>query len=210
MQPAGFSVALSPLLLVMPKAAAARTAAFGKVGWRLLLPRSAGGPVVPASMRVDLPDPSQSAAGLASLIEVGRLLGQGAPARVRFTRFVLGSEVTSYFDDPSSLRSFVSLAAPPLNGDPVTVTTEQAVLSYDEQNPRQPLAASYPAGSTVGSRQPGARLPVRADRVRPGQARRGHAVRQGADRVLRAERDPVRGIPVGHATCRTGSPPLTD
>ena len=153
-QPAGFSVALSPLLLVMPKAAAARTTAFGKAGWRLLLPRSAGGPVVPASMRVDLPDPTQSAAGLASLIEVGRLLGQGAPARVRFTRFVLGSEVTSYFDDPSSLRSFVSLAAPPLNGDPVTVTTEQAVLSYDEQNPRQPLAATYPAGRTVGLGSP--------------------------------------------------------
>jgi len=148
-QPAGFSVALSPLVLVMPRAAAARTAAFGKVGWRLLLPRTAGGPVAPASMRVDLPDPSQSAAGLATLIEVGRLLGQGAPARVRFTRFVYASEVTSYFDDPNSLRSFVSLAAPPLNGDPVTVTTEQAVLSYDGQNPRQPLAATYPTGSTA-------------------------------------------------------------
>ena len=148
-QPAGFSVALSPLMLVMPKAAAARTAAFGKAGWRLLLPHSAGGPASPAGLRVDLPDPSQSAAGLASLIEVGRLLGQGAPARVRFTRFVYSSEVTSYFDDPNSLRSFVSLAAPPLNGNPVTVTTEQAVLSYDDQNPRQPLAATYPTGSTA-------------------------------------------------------------
>ena len=153
-QPAGFSVALSPLMLVMPKAAAARTAAFGKVGWRLLLPRSAGGPVTPAGLRVDLPDPSQSAAGLATLIEVGRLLGQGAAARVRFTRFVYASEVTSYFDDPSSLRSFVSLAAPPLSGDPVTITTEQAVLSYDGQNPRQPLAATYPTGKTVGLGSP--------------------------------------------------------
>ncbi len=154
-QPAGFSVALSPLMLVMPKNAAARTAAFGKTGWRLLLPRSAGGPAVPTGMRVDLPDPSQSAAGLATLIEIGRLLGRGTAARVRFTRFVYASEVTSYFDDQNSLRSFVSLAAPPLNGDPVTVTTEQAVLAYDEENAGQPLAASYPTGSkaALGSQE---------------------------------------------------------
>src|SRR5579859_1748700 len=34
-QPAGFSVAQSPLMLVMPPLAAARTAAFTKAGWRL-------------------------------------------------------------------------------------------------------------------------------------------------------------------------------
>lgn len=146
-QPAGFSVALSPLMLVMPRTAAAQTAAFGKTGWRLLLPRSAGGPPVPSGLRVDLPDPSQSAAGLATLVEIGRMLGQGPAARVRFTRFVYSSEVTSYFDDPNSLRYFVSLAAPPLNRDPVTITTEQAVLSYDHSNTRQPLAAIYPTGS---------------------------------------------------------------
>src|SRR5579859_4841189 len=153
-QPAGFSVALSPLMLVMPKAAAAHVPAFGKVGWRILLPHSAGGPAVPAGMRVELPDPSQSAAGLATLIEIGRMLGHGTAARVRFTRFVYSSEVTSYFDDTTSLRSFVSLAAPPLNGDPVTVTTEQAVLAYDQHNARHPLAASYPTGSTTSLGSP--------------------------------------------------------
>ena len=148
-QPAGFSVAMSPLMLVMPKIAASHVPAFGKVGWRILLPHSAGGPTVPASMRVDLPDPSQSAAGLATLIEIGRMLGRGTAARVRFTRFVYSSQVTSYFDDNNSLQSFVSLAAPPVNSDPVTVTTEQAVLSYDQQNSAQPLAASYPTASTT-------------------------------------------------------------
>jgi len=147
-QPSGFSVASSPLMIVMPPAAAARTSAFGRSGWRLLVPRSAGGPVVPAGFRVDLPDPSQSAAGLAALIEISRLLGPGPAARVDFARFVYASAVTSYFDDPTSLASFVSLAAPPLNGYPVTVTSEQAVLAYDEANPRRPLAASYPTGST--------------------------------------------------------------
>jgi hypothetical protein len=152
-QPAGFSVARSPLMIVMPASAAAHTVAFGKAGWRLLLPRRAGGPPVPAGFRVDIPDPSQSAAGLATLIEIGRLLGPGQAARVRFARFVLSAAVTPYFDNPPSLASFVSLAAPPLNGEPVTVTTEQAVLAYDAANPRQPLAASYPTGnsSALGS-----------------------------------------------------------
>jgi hypothetical protein len=39
-QATGYNLGLSPLMLVMPKAAAAHTAAFGKTGWRLLLPRS--------------------------------------------------------------------------------------------------------------------------------------------------------------------------
>lgn len=147
-QPAGFSVALSPLMLVMPKVAAARAPAFGKTGWRFLLPHSAGGPSPPPNFRVDLPDPSQSAAGLATLIEIGRMLGQGPAARVRFTRFVYNSEVTSYFDEANSLRLFTGLAAPPLDGTPVTVTTEQAVLSFDRENPREPLAASYPTASS--------------------------------------------------------------
>ena len=146
-QATGFNIALSPLMLVMPKGAAGQTAAFGKVGWRLLLPRSAGGPRVPADMSVDLPDPTQSAAGLAALIEVGRLLGQSTAARVRFTRFIYSSQVTTYFDDPVSLDYFASLAAPPLSGDPVTVTTEQAVLAYDRSNPKAQLAASYPSGN---------------------------------------------------------------
>ncbi len=144
--PAGFSIAKSPLMIVMPEAAAKRTPAFAKDGWRLLLPHVAGGPDTPADLRVDLPDPSQSAAGLATLIEVTRLLGPGKAARLEFTKFAHASTVTSYFDDPASMASFVSLAQPPLNGDPVTVTTEQAVLAYDAANPHDPVAARYPSG----------------------------------------------------------------
>ncbi len=144
--PAGFSVAKSPLMIVMPQAAAARTPAFGRAGWQLLLPRSAGGPGGPAGLRVDLPDPSQTAAGLATLIEESRLLGPTQSARVKFTKFAHDASVTSYFDDPASLSSLVSLAAPPLDQNPVTVTTEQAVIAYDSANPREPLAAVYPSG----------------------------------------------------------------
>lgn len=147
--PAGFSVARSPLMIVMPQAAAARTPSFYKDGWRLLLPHSAGGPSTPADLRFDLPDPTQTAAGLATLIEESRLFGSGQAARVKFTQFVHLTSATSYFDDPASLASLVSLAEPPLGEDPVTVTTEQAVIAYDSANPRQPLAATYPSSNDV-------------------------------------------------------------
>lgn len=147
--PAGFSVARSPLMIVMPAAAAARTPVFGKDGWRLLLPHSAGGPSVPSDLRVDLPDPTQAAAGLATLIEESRLLGSGQAARVKFTQFAHLVSVTSYFDDPASLASLVSLAEPPFDQNPVTVTTEQAVIAYDTANPHQPLAAMYPSSRSA-------------------------------------------------------------
>jgi Ca-activated chloride channel family protein len=147
--PAGFSVARSPLMIVMPGAAAARTPAFYSGGWRLLLPRSAGGPRTPSDLRVDLPDPTTTAAGLATLIEENRLLGSSQAARVKFTQFAHLTSATSYFDDPASLSSLVSLAEPPLDQNPVTVTTEQAVIAYDSANPRQPLAAMYPSSSKV-------------------------------------------------------------
>jgi Ca-activated chloride channel family protein len=147
-QPAGFSVARSPLMIVMPdKAAAALVPEFGKIGWRLLLPPTAGGPVEADNVQIDLPDPTQSAAGLASLIEISRLLGPNHT--VKFTRFAYSSAVTSYFDDPVHLGQFVGLAAAPLNGLPITVTSEQAVLAYDEANPRRPLAASYPTAGNA-------------------------------------------------------------
>src|SRR5262249_25321454 len=99
-QAAGYSVALSPLTLVMPQAAAARTSAFSRLGWRLLLPPSAGGPQVPAGLRVNLPDPAQSAAGLATLIEMGRVLGPGTAARGRFPRVRHSAEGTTDLHRP--------------------------------------------------------------------------------------------------------------
>ena len=153
-QPAGFDVARSPLMIVMPAPAAARVPAFGvSVGWNFLLPASDGGPPTSQHLRVDLPDPTQSAAGLATLVQIDRLLGTGAAARTAFARFVFAAEVTSQFTGPQGLTPFVTLAQPPLDGNPVTVTSEQAVLQYDRSHPGQPLAARYPwsPASALGS-----------------------------------------------------------
>jgi hypothetical protein len=148
-QTTGITVARSPLMIVMPPAAAAQVPAFNnQVGWNFLLPASVGGPPQAQQVRVDLPDPAQSAVGLAALIEVRRLLGRGPGARTKLTKFVLSAQSSAQFDDPTSLAAFVSLANPPLNARPVTVTTEQAVLSYDAANPQHPLAAQYPTGAS--------------------------------------------------------------
>jgi hypothetical protein len=148
-QTTGITVARSPLMIVMPAVAAAQVPAFNNdIGWNFLLPAADGGPPQAQGIRVDLPDPAQSAAGLAALIEMKRLLGQGLAARTKLTKFVLSAQSSAQFDDPTSLAAFVSLANPPLSAHPVTVTTEQAVLSYDAVNPGHPLAAQYPAGGS--------------------------------------------------------------
>jgi hypothetical protein len=149
-QPSGLDVARSPLMLVMPPTAAARIPAFGaSVGWNFLLPASDGGPPVNQHLRVDLPDPTQSAAGLATLIQINRLLGTGPAARTAFARFVFAAEATAQPQGAKGLTPFVTLAAPPLNGNPVTVLPEQEVLQYDQAHAGQPLAARYPLSSTA-------------------------------------------------------------
>ena len=157
-QPTGLSVARSPLVIVMPPTAAAQVPAFNaSVGWNFLLPGAIGGPGGPKSalgLRLDLPDPTQSSAGLAALIEINRMLGRtfgsGPAARTAFAKFALSTQSSAQFDDPTSLAAFVTLASPPLNAHPVTVTTEQAVLTYDAAavHRAQPLAARYPSGGS--------------------------------------------------------------
>lgn len=150
-QPSGRDVARSPLMIVMPGAAAARLHAFGNsTGWNFLLPQSAGGPPSADGVQVELPDPEQSSAGLATVAEMERLLGTGAASRENFSRFVFGAHVTAQYDNPASLTSLVALARPPLTRSPVTVATEQAVVQYDLAHPGQPLAARYPSDGSPG------------------------------------------------------------
>jgi hypothetical protein len=146
-QPTGTEVAESPLMTVMPRAVANETRAFASpAGWNVLLPAAAGGPPATLGLKVAIPDPTESAAGLATLVQLSRLLGSGATARATFTNFVLSAESTQQFASPTSLASFVSTSAAPWHSRDVTVTSEQAVIAYDRANPTQPLAAQYPTG----------------------------------------------------------------
>jgi Bacterial extracellular solute-binding protein len=146
-QPTGTEVAESPLMTVMARTVANQTGAFASpAGWNVLLPAAAGGPPAKLGLKVAIPDPTESAAGLATLVQLSRLLGSGATARAAFTNFVLSAESTKQFASPTSLASFVSTAAAPWHSRDVTVTSEQAVIAYDRANPAQTLAAQYPTG----------------------------------------------------------------
>ncbi|HEX3924893.1 MAG TPA: substrate-binding and VWA domain-containing protein [Streptosporangiaceae bacterium] len=154
-QTTGVSVAKSPLMLVMPANAAAQIPAFNdSVGWNFLLPSAAGGPSSAAQVSVSLPDPTQSAAGLASMIEMLRLLGTTPSGRDRMTKFVLKTQSSAEFDDPTTLASFALLGSKNVGGHPVTITTEQAVIGYDQAHPAQPLAALYPSGGRAALGDP--------------------------------------------------------
>jgi Ca-activated chloride channel homolog len=153
LQPTGITVARSPVMIVTTQAVASKMQAFdGPVGWNLLLPPSFGGPPPNLDLTVDLPDPTESAAGLAAIIEVSRQLGNSADARTAFTDFVNTSETTQDTDSAAALATFVS-SSTSLRRRGVTVASEQAVLAYDEANPRNPLVARYPSGtsSALGS-----------------------------------------------------------
>ena len=113
-EPTGVNVARSPLMIAMPQSVAARLPAFGRsIGWNFLLPESAGGPPAADGVQVQLPDPAQSAAGLAAVIEMKRALGSGQAAQLNFTQFAFGAHVSSQYDNPAALASLVSLARPP-------------------------------------------------------------------------------------------------
>jgi Ca-activated chloride channel family protein len=154
-QPTGKSVARSPLMLVTTAAVAAKTHVFDSPpGWSTLLPPDYGGPPASAGLAVDLPDPTHSAAGLASLIQVSRQLGYGTTARNAFTKFVFSVEATENFDSPSGLQQFVQSTEAPFYRQAVTVASEQAVLAYDKANPQAPMDARYPTGANAALGSP--------------------------------------------------------
>jgi Ca-activated chloride channel homolog len=148
-QPTGKSVARSPLMMVTTAAVAEKTHIFDTPpSWNLLLPPAYGGPPAGTDISVDLPDPTDSSAGLATLVEVNRELGDSSTARTAFTQFVIDVESTADFDSASGLQQFAASTEPPFNRQVVTVASEQAVIAYDKATPHAPLDARYPAGTS--------------------------------------------------------------
>lgn len=145
-QPTGISIARSPIMIVTSQAVATQTDVFGSpASWNLLLPPTYGGPPAGLGLSVDMPDPSDSAVGLSTLIEMNRLLGTTYAGRTAFTKFVYSTASTEDFNSASALESFVASTA---LRKAIAVASEQAVIAYDRANPQQPLAARYPTGAT--------------------------------------------------------------
>jgi len=152
--PTGLVLAETPLVIAMPRPAAAQTPVFGtSVGWQLLLPQTAGGPPQALGLNVQFPDPTQSAAGLAGLIELERIFGYGRTARdamAAMAAFALNAQVVPPGTAAGSLPSLETFARPPAGraAAPLTLTSEQAVVAFDRSHPDQPLAVRYPAQGT--------------------------------------------------------------
>jgi hypothetical protein len=149
-QPTGIVIAETPLVIAMPRAAAARMPIFGtSVGWQILLPQSAGGPARALGLNVQYPDPTQSAAGLAGLVEIKRIFGYGRIARGDMASFALNVQVVHPASGAGSLPSLDTFARTSGSDTaPVTLTSEQAVVAFDRANPGQPLAVRYPSQGT--------------------------------------------------------------
>jgi hypothetical protein len=142
----GVSVARSPLVITAPGSIAGTVGrASDQVGWKTLFPQSLGGPSASLHLQIHLPDPAHNAAGLAALVEVRRLIGSQPRSRDAFTAFVHNVLPSATFDDPQALSVLSTLAEPPWQARPVTVSSEQAVVAYNKANPNRHLVAYYPA-----------------------------------------------------------------
>jgi hypothetical protein len=148
-RPTGITLARTTLVIVMPRSAAALTPALGtSVSWRFLLPASAGGPASALGLHVEFPDPASSATGLVTLTELQRLLSPGPPGQAGLARFAAHVQTQQVSTGPDPLNGLASWAPESGAGAvsaPVTVTTEQAVIQFDQAHPGQPLAVRYPA-----------------------------------------------------------------
>src|SRR5262249_14087294 len=168
-QTTGVHVALSPLMIVMPQSVADGLGPVAKsIGWNFLLPQTAGGPPAAEGVKVELPDPKLSAAGLATVIEVNRLLGTNQAAGENFTRFAFGADETEQYDNPAALTSLIALSKPPLNERTVTVASEQSVIQFDQTH-KEPLAARYPSDGSPELDYPYVLTTTNPDRQRAAQ-----------------------------------------
>jgi hypothetical protein len=149
--PTGLVLAETPLVIAMPRPAAAQTPVFGtSVSWQLLFPQTAGGPSQALGLNVQFPDPTHSAAGLAGLIELKRICGYGRTARDAMATFALNAQVVPPGTAAGSLPSLETFARPSAGSEaaPLTLTSEQAVVAFDRSHPNEPLAVRYPAQGT--------------------------------------------------------------
>jgi Ca-activated chloride channel homolog len=148
-RPTRITVAKSPIMLVTSQQVAATTNVFaGPASWNLLAPASYGGPPASMGLSVDIPDPTDSAVGLSTLIQLNRELGNTIQGRAGLTKFVFSAEDTADFNSVTGLGEFVASTGAPFYRKAIAEASEQSVTLYDRAFPRQPIVARYPAGPT--------------------------------------------------------------
>jgi hypothetical protein len=151
-RPTGISVARSPLVVVVPRQDSQTLARVSQASWPSLLQGAASGQIPHAGISLQLPDPTEDAAGLAAVVEANRTFSASPDPRGELTSLVHNVQPTTPFDNVTALADFAEEAQPPLNVKPVTITSEQAAETYNRAHPGNQLDIVYPgSGGVEGS-----------------------------------------------------------
>lgn len=140
-QASGTSIAVSPLVLAVPRGRATSGAS-----WRALLSARLPGTGGPApTLRVRFLDPATRAAGLGALLLAQHAAGTGRTGLSAFAITLYSNLSTALPDEPSAYPAMFR------GGDPPTavVLPEQAVWQHDRADPSHPVTALYPREGTL-------------------------------------------------------------
>jgi hypothetical protein len=153
----GESVAMSPIVMALPRAVALELAKSGKrASWKMLIPSAlpsnaiTGSPAEAMQQAMKSPfqlkvlDPAANAAGMAGLLAMRTVVGHGAAGLVKFVTVARVSQFLTVPND-NALFSAMSRATPTAG-----ITAEQSVLAHNKADPQHPVVAVYPSeGSPV-------------------------------------------------------------
>ncbi|MCO6006091.1 substrate-binding and VWA domain-containing protein [Actinoallomurus purpureus] len=137
----GASVAMSPLVLAVPRGRAPST-----VNWRLLLSTQlpgTGGP--PPPVRVRFLDPTTEATGLGALLLAQHAAGPGRNGLSSFAVTLYSDLGTALADDRAAYTQIAKGGAPPT----AVVLSEQSVWRHGHAGDAPSVTALYPDGGTL-------------------------------------------------------------
>jgi Bacterial extracellular solute-binding protein len=153
----GESVAMSPVVMALPRALALELAKSGKrPSWKMLIPTAlpsnaiTGSPATAVQQAMKSPfqlkvlDPAANATGLVGLLAMRTVVGHGTTGLVKF---VTVARVSQFLTVPDNGALFGAMSgARPTAG----ITAEQSVLAHNKADPQHPVVAVYPSeGSPV-------------------------------------------------------------
>jgi Bacterial extracellular solute-binding protein len=153
----GESVAMSPIVIALPRTVALALAKTGKrPSWKMLVPSAlpsnavSGSPAdvmqraMKAPFQLKVLDPAANAAGMAGLLAMRTVVGHGVTGLVKF---VTVARVSQFLTVPNDGALFSAMSgATPTAG----IASEQSVLAHNKADPQHPVVAVYPSeGSPV-------------------------------------------------------------
>lgn len=157
------SVATSPIVVGLPQTLAAELKKRGitaSPSWDNLLKAAggvAGGAVtknqmIPAgSVRLFVPDPARNAAGMGSLMIASALLANDPNSKSIFAGIVRTVRESTV---PTAQAQFTHFRKGQAGKQPISLSSEQALWSYNRGNPAEPAVALYPLEGTLSMDYP--------------------------------------------------------